>query len=99
MATARLCLVCHLDVVVVVDIVNSERLVTLIFNYRCWSLYCQVLEDPDVYRRRRRLEAAEREKRDAEVFARLSRCPGKLDHATAVAYEVAHCRGDNDDQY
>ena len=48
----------------------------------------KVLENPDVYRRRRRLDAEEREKRDAEVFARLSRCPGKLDHATAVAYEV-----------
>jgi len=48
----------------------------------------EVLENPDVYRRRRHLDNAEREKRDAEVFARLSRCPGKLDHATAVAYEV-----------
>ena len=52
----------------------------------------KVLENPDVYRRRRHLDAAERDKRDAEVFARLSRCPGKLDHATAVAYEVGHYR-------
>jgi len=57
----------------------------------------KVLENPDVYRRRRRLDAAEREKRDAEVFARLSQCPGKLDHATAVAYEVGLYR-DNEDE-
>ena len=58
----------------------------------------KVLENPDVYRRRRRLDAAERERRDAEVFAQLSRCPGKLDHATAVAYEVRrHQRGDDHD--
>jgi len=59
----------------------------------------QVLENPDVYRRRRRLDNSEREKRDAEVFARLSRCPGKLDHATAVAYEVGRYRASDDDQY
>jgi len=62
----------------------------------CVCVY-KVLENPDVYRRRRRLDAAEREKRDAEVFARLSRCPGKLDHATAVAYEVGHYRGSEDE--
>ena len=59
----------------------------------------KVLENPDVYRRKRRLDAAEREKCDAEVFARLSRCPGKLDHATAVAYEVGRYRGNLDDDY
>jgi len=62
----------------------------------CLYLY-KVLENPDVYRRRRRLDAAEREKRDAEVFARLSRCPGKLDHATAVAYEVGLYHGSEDE--
>ena len=56
----------------------------------------KVLENPDVYRRPRRLDDSEREKRDAEVFARLSRCPGKLDHATAVAYEVGDYQGGED---
>ena len=55
-----------------------------------------MLENPDVYRRRRRLDNSEREKRDAEVFARLSRCPGKLDHATTVAYQVGLYRDDGD---
>jgi len=74
----------------------SRKLVYL--RWLCGRV-CQVLENPDVYRRRRRLDAAEREKRDAEVFARLSRCPGKLDHATAVAYEVGCYRGNEDDEY
>jgi len=65
----------------------------------CKICVSKVLENPDVYRRRRRLDAAEREKRDAEVFARLSRCPGKLDHATAIAYEVGRHSNNSDDEY
>jgi hypothetical protein len=59
----------------------------------------KVLENPELYRRRRRLEPAERERRDAEIVAQLAKCPGKLDHATVVAYEVGDYHGDEDEDY
>lgn len=59
----------------------------------------KVLENPELYRRRKRLDESERKRRDAEIFDRLSRAPGKLDHATIVAYEVGHYHGDEDEDY
>jgi len=52
-----------------------------------------------LYRRRKRLDEAERKQRDAEIFERLKRAPGKLDHATIVAYEVGLYHGDEDENY
>jgi hypothetical protein len=45
------------------------------------------------------LDAAEREQRDAEIVARLGQAPGKLDHATLIAYEVGIYHGDEDENY
>lgn len=59
----------------------------------------QVLENPDLYRRRKKLDAGEREQRDAEIVARLGQAPGKLDHATLIAYEVGMYHGDEDENY
>ena len=52
-----------------------------------------------MYRRRKRLDESERKRRDAEIVDRLSKAPGKLDHATLVAYEVGHYHGDEDEDY
>lgn len=52
-----------------------------------------------MYRRRKRLDESERKRRDAEIVERLARAPGKLDHATIVAYEVGHYHGDEDEDY
>lgn len=60
---------------------------------------CKVLENPQLYRRRKRLDESERKQRDAEIVQRLSRAPGKLDHATIVAYEVGCYHGDEDEEY
>ena len=57
----------------------------------------QVLEDPHLYGRK--LRAGERRRRDAEITWRMSRAPGKLDHASIVAFEVGVYRGDADESY
>ena len=43
------------------------------------------MEDPNLYER---LKPSERRRRENETAAALKLAPGKLDHATVVAYEV-----------
>ena len=57
----------------------------------------KVLENPNLYRRR--VKKKDKEKRDSEIFAALGKAPGKLDHATIVAYEVGCFHGDEDEDY
>ena len=56
-----------------------------------------VLEDPGLYGRK--LRGRERRRRDSEIVARMSRAPGKLDHASVVAYEAGCFHGDADENY
>ncbi|KAK3607944.1 hypothetical protein CHS0354_006539 [Potamilus streckersoni] len=51
----------------------------------------KVLENPDLYARRR-LSQKEKTKRDSEIVEKMSQAPGKLDHASIVAYEVGIMR-------
>ena len=57
----------------------------------------KVLENPDLYGKR--LKAKDRKRRDSEIVAKMSKAPGKLDHASIVAYEVGHYHGNDDEDY
>lgn len=57
----------------------------------------KVLENPDLYGKR--LKAKDRKRRDSEIVAKMSKAPGKLDHASIVAYEVGHYHGNDDENY
>lgn len=57
----------------------------------------KVLENPKLYGRR--MKTKDRERRDTEIVAKLSRSPGKLDHATIIGYEVGCYHGDEDEDY
>ncbi len=57
----------------------------------------KVLENPDLYGKK--LRSKDRKRRDSEIVSKMSRAPGKLDHATIVAYEVGTYRGDEDEDY
>ncbi len=46
----------------------------------------KVLENPNLFGRKMR--AKERKKVDGEIVAAMGKAPGKLDHATVIAYEV-----------
>ena len=47
----------------------------------------KVLENPELYARKR-LSQKDRKRRDSEIVSKMSLSPGKLDHASIVAYEV-----------
>ena len=55
----------------------------------------KVLENPDLYRRKR-LSEKDKKKRDTEIVSKMSEAPGKLDHASIVAYEVGNWRPNED---
>lgn len=57
----------------------------------------KVLENPRLYGRK--LKAKDRECRDREIVAKLSKSPGKLDHATVIGYEVGCYHGNEDEEY
>lgn len=54
----------------------------------------KVLENPDYYGRR--LTGKERKQRDSMIIENMGKVPGKLDHATVVAYEVGNYYGEGD---
>lgn len=55
----------------------------------------KVLENPDLYRRKR-LSEKDKKQRDSEIVSKMSEAPGKLDHASIVAYEVGVWRPSED---
>src|SRR6218665_1210968 len=57
----------------------------------------KVLENPKLYGRK--LKPKDRECRDKEIVAKLSKSPGKLDHATIIGYEVGCYHGNEDEDY
>ena len=57
----------------------------------------KVLENPELYGKK--LRSKERKRRDSEIVAKMSIAPGKLDHATIVAYEVGNYHGNDDEDY
>ncbi|KAK2160064.1 hypothetical protein LSH36_141g08016 [Paralvinella palmiformis] len=57
----------------------------------------KVLENPDLYGKK--LRSKDRKRRDSEIIAKLSKSPGKLDHATIISYEVGIYHGDDDEDY
>ena len=57
----------------------------------------KVLENPDLYGKK--LRSKDRKRRDSEIIAKLSKSPGKLDHATIIGYEVGVYHGDDDEDY
>ena len=59
----------------------------------------QVLENPDLYGKKKRLKAEERQNRDSEIVLKLAQSPGKLDHATVLGYEVGCYNGNEDEDY
>ncbi|KAL4229301.1 hypothetical protein ACF0H5_012341 [Mactra antiquata] len=53
----------------------------------------KVLENPELYRRKK-LSKQDKQRRDSEIVSKMSEAPGKLDHASIVAYEVGHWKPD-----
>jgi len=53
----------------------------------------KVLENPELYRRKK-MSQRDKQKRDSEIVSQMGEAPGKLDHASIVAYEVGCWRGD-----
>ncbi|XP_025081235.1 uncharacterized protein LOC112556438 isoform X2 [Pomacea canaliculata] len=47
----------------------------------------KILENPALYAKRK-LTSAERKRRDSEIVEKMSKAPGKLDHASIIAFEV-----------
>lgn len=59
-----------------------------------------VLEDPTLYETaEKRQSADERSARHAALSEKLATCPGKLDHATCVAFEIGVYRGNERELY
>ena len=56
----------------------------------------KVLENPDLYKKRK-MSQKDKIRRDSEIVSKMSAAPGKLDHASIVAYEVGLFRQDEDD--
>lgn len=57
----------------------------------------KVLENPDLYGKK--LKSKDRKRRDSEIISKMSKAPGKLDHATIVAYEVGIYLGCDEQNY
>lgn len=57
----------------------------------------KILENPDLYGKK--LRSKERKRRDSEIVSKMSKAPGKLDHASIVAYEVGNYHGNDDEDY
>ena len=56
----------------------------------------KVLENPDLYKKRK-MTQKEKIRRDSEIVSKMSAAPGKLDHASIVAYEVGLFSPNEDD--
>ncbi|CAG2250767.1 PP2C-like domain-containing protein CG9801 [Mytilus edulis] len=54
----------------------------------------KVLENPSLYKRRR-MTQDQRQIRDSEIKKKMAKAPGKLDHASIVAYELGRTNHDN----
>ncbi|ESO08685.1 hypothetical protein HELRODRAFT_195063 [Helobdella robusta] len=59
----------------------------------------KVLENPDLYGKKKKLKPEEKQNRDFQITCKLAQSPGKLDHATVIGYEVGCFRGDEDEDY
>lgn len=55
----------------------------------------KVLENPALYKRRK-MTPEQKKKRDSDIIEKMSKAPGKLDHASIVAYEVGGAKLDED---
>lgn len=56
----------------------------------------KILENPQLYVRRR-LTQKEKEKRDSDIVNQMSKAPGKLDHASIVAFEIGIMKRDEEE--
>ena len=56
----------------------------------------KVLEDPDLYKKRK-MTQKDKIRRDSEIVSKMSAAPGKLDHASIVAFEVGLFTPNEDD--
>ena len=56
----------------------------------------KVLENPDLYKKRK-MTQKDKIRRDSEIVSKMSAAPGKLDHASIVAYEVGLYTPNEDD--
>ena len=57
----------------------------------------KILENPELYGKK--LRSKERKRRDSEIVSKMSKAPGKLDHACIVGYEVGNYHGNDDEDY
>lgn len=56
----------------------------------------KILENPQLYVRRK-LTMKEKEKRDSDIVNQMAKAPGKLDHASIVAFEVGVMKRDEEE--
>ncbi|KAK3105804.1 hypothetical protein FSP39_006089 [Pinctada imbricata] len=56
----------------------------------------KILENPDLYVRRK-LTKSEKERRDSDIIDKMSKAPGKLDHASIVAFDVCIMKPDEEE--
>ncbi|XP_052829957.1 PP2C-like domain-containing protein CG9801 isoform X1 [Octopus bimaculoides] len=57
----------------------------------------KILENPELYRKKK-MTSKERKRRDSQIVEQMSKAPGKLDHASIVAYEVGICGEDEEEE-
>ena len=56
----------------------------------------KVLENPELYKKRK-MSKKDKIRRDSEIVSKMSAAPGKLDHASVVAYQVGLFRPNEND--
>ena len=56
----------------------------------------KILENPALYVRRK-LTKSEKERRDSDIIDQMSKAPGKLDHASVVAFDVGIMKPDEEE--
>ena len=81
---------------------TAEQLCLLLidFSEKLTMAKRRILEDPDLYTvangdNREELSKTEQKTRRRKAHEKLSQVPGKLDHATVVAYHVPHIKSSN----
>ncbi|XP_076456076.1 uncharacterized protein LOC143290476 isoform X2 [Babylonia areolata] len=57
----------------------------------------KILENPALYAKRK-MTSADRKRRDTEIVEKMSKAPGKLDHASIVAVEVCGFMGSKEEE-
>lgn len=57
----------------------------------------KILENPELYKKKK-MTSKERKRRDSQIVEQMSKAPGKLDHASIVAYEVGICCENEEDE-